>query len=370
MAPPPPVIIPSAPSPIRPTLTAENAVLLDPQASATCDGQAISPAYSEDLPPLVSGQAFTTPEIGQRIVTAMLAFSVGVDGRTLNIRQQPLPDAGSESLFNPAASARYQSALAAWRFDGGARSACWLTIRFTPVPVARADHDLLLRYYAVTRTTGVVRDAVEARLRGPDADCRRRRPRLASYPDHRIGAPLPPAGYGWSVVQWNVDAEGRYDAVATVGSSGDAAYDAETRRAMSENLAWEGAASVGCVYNFYRRGEPLPAPPLPPVKDDSLANCPASVRDRFTAFRDPVYPNDFRQRGVEGWALVRFDIASWGAIGNVEIVEAQPAAAFADSALTAVRLGRVTPGFDAGIRCVVPVRFVMEPPRDGAPVAD
>ncbi len=60
---------------------------------------------------------------------------------------------------------------------------------------------------------------------------------------------------------------------------------------------------------------------------------------------------------IEGWALVRFDFATWGQVGNLSVIEAQPASAFAESAGRTVLSGRADPGFTAGVRCVVPVRY-------------
>ena len=95
-------------------------------------------------------------------------------------------------------------------------------------------------------------------------------------------------------------------------------------------------------------------------RPDPLAACPEAMDERFRVRPRLVFPEVFRQRAIEGWALVRFDVAPWGAIGNAAVIEAQPAALFGEDALRLVRASQATPGFEAGVRCVVPVRYRIE----------
>jgi len=348
-----------------------------PATEITCDGATIRPIYADDLRIETTrhyssdGSELQKPEV-------VLQFAVDETGRTRDIRPVSTREShpsGEILVPGVASSDPEQAALAAWRFSGGPRSDCRLTIRYTTKPIVEASKSDLLRYFAVTRTRGPIRDAVAARLAGPDANCggdRRggRRPRTVSYPDNKIGQRPPPGGRSWTVLRWDVDAEGRATNVETLGSSGDAAFDAETRRAVSDTVVEGGAPLKGCVYNFYRGGERLPAPALPEREDDPLQNCPAEVRTRFQARGAPEsFPVAFRERGIEGWALVRFDLATWGQVGNVEVIDAQPAAAFGDSGRRTVQAGRAEPSNSHGVRCVVPVRYVLPTnPVDGEPI--
>ena len=186
-----------------------------------------------------------------------------------------------------------------------------------------------------------------------------------------VGQRPPPGGKAWTVVRWDVNAQGRATNVRTLGSSGDRAFDGESRRAVSATVVEGGAPLKGCVYNFYRNGESLPAPDFPIRDEDPLQVCPAEIGTRFKTRATPEsFPNAFRERGIEGWALVRFDLATWGEVGNVEVIDAQPAAAFGDAARRTVQSGRAEPAYTAGVRCVVPVRYTMpqalteDPARD------
>lgn len=352
----------------------DQAMLQIPATDIRCDGRPVQPTYADDL------RIETTGPSRPERPNVVLSFSVDETGRTRDIRPASMsaptsaPSASPVIISTAIPTEQEQAALAAWRFDGPRRD-CSLTIRYAAKPLVEASKGDLLRYFAVTRTRGPIRDAVAARLAGPDADCggeRRggRSPRTVSFPDYKIGQRPPPGGRAWTVVRWGMDAEGRAVDVETLGSSGDTVFDAETRRAVSETVVEGGAPLRGCVANFYRIGERLPAPDTPQRDEDPLQNCPAEIGERFRTRAAPeTFPAAFRDRGIEGWALVRFDLATWGQVGNVEVIDAQPAAAFGDSGRRTVQTGRAEPSNSHGVRCVVPVRYVLPTnPVDGEPI--
>lgn len=92
------------------------------------------------------------------------------------------------------------------------------------------------------------------------------------------------------------------------------------------------------------------------------AVCPAKVEwaTRPTTF----YPPAYRNRAIEGWAVVSFDTAPWGEVGNVKLLEAQPSADFGSQAMAIVRGARVTPSAQGASGCVETVKFMM--PADDA----
>jgi TonB family protein len=153
-----------------------------------------------------------------------------------------------------------------------------------------------------------------------------------------------------------MDVSGRPIGQQVAASSGDAAFDAEVMRATAELRTDPGRPQRGCVYNWYRRGAVLPAPPMPSAPADPRAACPSTVLASYRALTSPGTVAPFLDRGVEGWALVRFDIAPWGEVGKVEVIDAQPASAFGETARRIVGAGRAEPGPGA-IRCVQPVVF-------------
>ena len=51
----------------------------------------------------------------------------------------------------------------------------------------------------------------------------------------------------------------------------------------------------------------------------------------------PVYPQEARERGVEGEVAVRYDVSAAGRVVNARVVRSQPRGIFDEAALAAVR---------------------------------
>lgn len=335
----------AAPHPQIFDLPASPPLLVARDATLRCDGRRIDPVYVESLSPRVIAAPSTADHEPSTLV---LQFSINEGGRPRSIRPAP----AATPRFIPTDDA--QATLAAFRFaPGQARADCAMTVRQTPRPLAEASREHLAFAYAVDRARPA---AVARQLARQGDDCGDRpRPAVAVYPSPDVGRP-PPGGRAWSVTRWNVGRDGRTSDVETLASSDDAAFDAEARRVVVASTFQPDAPRRGCINAWTRPGEPLPDAPEPEPTGDPLKNCPAELRARFTHGR-LTYPGAFQQRGIEGWAIVRYDIASWGEAGAVEVLEAQPAAAFGEAARNIVRAGRATPGHVAGIRCTDRIIF-------------
>jgi TonB family protein len=71
------------------------------------------------------------------------------------------------------------------------------------------------------------------------------------------------------------------------------------------------------------------------------------------------FPAGFVQRRIEGWAIIAYDVAPWGEIGNVRVLRAEPADAFGYQARDIVRNARQGSSPTGRSGCVDLVRFVM-----------
>jgi TonB family protein len=324
--------------------------------AVTCDGQSVTPVYSEALTPEI------TPLIqGPTLPEAVLAFSIDPAGRPRDIRPDAVRANTSElAVFNTTQLIEDQASLAAWRFPA-AGADCRLTIRRVATPLAHAPEAAIAPLLTSTLDRRW-RAAVTARLQSPGDDCADRPDMLAAvYPDRRKVA-APAGGRVWTVLRWDILPDGHTTDVETVTSSGDPVFDAEGRRAVSDSLFVDSKPRTGCITVFSQTGAPLGNTPEPEPTGDPLQDCPADVRARYTPGR-LTYPEAFRRRGIEGWAIVRYDIASWGQVGGVTVLTAQPAAAFGEAARQVIASGRATPGFAAAVRCTDRVIFRM--PVDG-----
>lgn len=332
--------------------------------TATCAGQpAATPLYSEPLTPEILPASSRQAVDGE----TRLAFSIDPDGRTRDIRldqgMAPVPPI----LVPGYDQSEDQATLAAWRFPPVAAKDCRLTIVRRAVPIAYAPPAAVAQLAASAGGRNA-RSVIKTRFAQPGDDCDSPPPLLnASYPDRRKGS-TPPGGVSWVMIRWDILPDGRTGNIETLASSGDQVFEAESRRAVGETRFVDGSPRTGCVSPFSRTGDDLTDTPQPEPTDDVLKDCPADVRARFTPGR-LTYPDAFRRRGIEGWAIVRYDIASWGQVGAVSVLEAQPAAAFGNAARQVISSGQATPGFTGAVRCTDRIIFRM--PRDGeAPNTD
>jgi TonB family protein len=75
---------------------------------------------------------------------------------------------------------------------------------------------------------------------------------------------------------------------------------------------------------------------------------------------EPVYPNSALAGDVEGWILVGFTVDESGNVVNPEVIDAEPAEVFTDSALAAVAKFKFNPRIVDGSPVSVPgVRYLF-----------
>jgi protein TonB len=93
----------------------------------------------------------------------------------------------------------------------------------------------------------------------------------------------------------------------------------------------------------------------------AFVNASALTRTRYVP---PQYPNNARERGLEGWVDVQFLVKTDGSLADVSIVGAQPVGIFEQAALDAVRHWRYQPVVSGGApvtqRARIRVRFAVQ----------
>lgn len=73
-------------------------------------------------------------------------------------------------------------------------------------------------------------------------------------------------------------------------------------------------------------------------------------RDTIPLVRiEPDYPMKARQRGIEGWTVVRFTITPAGTTKDVTVVQAQPPNIFDEAAIRAVSRWKYNPKIEGGV---------------------
>jgi len=76
----------------------------------------------------------------------------------------------------------------------------------------------------------------------------------------------------------------------------------------------------------------------------SLSFSAGGDRDAMPQFRiDPDYPPGARERGIEGWVVVGFDVGTEGGTKNISVIDAKPKNIFDHEAIRAVSLWKYNP---------------------------
>lgn len=291
----------------------------------------------------------------------VLSFRIDEDGRVLGLKREPngfgvLPD------LSPS--------LAASRFPKGApRNGCSISYSREQTSIADAQTNDLIAYSfrASPRPPKELFD----RLQPEGSDCYPRRPAvlLQAYPEFDK-IPATAGRMDWSMVKFDIDDAGKPVAITIHATSGNKALDKASTDAIAKSRYAKGAKN-GCLYPYWRAAGPVFAPDSPESEAYRTGEekCPANVE--WKSKPALVYPDNFRRRAVEGWAIVAFDVAPWGATGNVRLVAAEPAAEFGEAALNIVRGATVASSEQGYSGCFEKVRYVMaKKPPDGGLKAD
>jgi len=331
-------------------------VVLRP-GEATCNGVRQVPVHRE-LPIPEAGHVYLhTPT---HPVT--LAFSIDGRGRAIDIEETSARQA-NRGLMDDAAPA-----LAAWQFTPGpVRTHC--TISYSVHTLSAAETPLSDAYYAFATRRGNRRALHSFYLRTiPEgSDC------FDPFPRFRLRAFPPfdeleqrPGRVSWSMVGFDVDAKGRTHNVRLLGSNHDTALDDASVDAVRASRFAPGAHHRCALPHARYPQTPLAPPPAAPTLDyrapDAVCN---GLPKKWASMPPLAFPEPFRRRSIEGWAIIRFDVAPWGETGNVEVVTAQPAAAFGEAAKRIVQRAKKPESPRGFSGCVDKVYFKMRP--RGAP---
>ncbi len=312
-----------------------------------CDGAPVTPVRTVKPEPAV---AASRP--GADISQIELVFRIDAEGRPLDIDQsRPVVSAMSADLA---------PSLSLWRFEPR-RERANCAIRFTPstAAIATAPIEALRRFAAVSRSTSYGRNEVLARIRAGDCvSPRYPRVLLQGFPDYEM-LPQESGTALLSVIGFDIGPDGKPTRVRVVGGDGNAALDRAAVAAQEQSRYATGDARSGCTMPFVRRpGESVAAPPPPHLASfrPAGATCPRDIK--WASMPPLSFPEAFRRRAIEGWAVVKFDLAPWGQPGNVEVVASAPADIFADNARSIVMRARAEARDGGGVTgCVERVVF-------------
>lgn len=329
------------PPPPKPSLVTWKAT------DVTCGGSAVAFQQAPEPLPGLSFLRALGPEPSKPL---RFTFSIAADGRVKDVKP-------AEPAFAPEATDVVPALLASRFAAGTVRSGCSLTFVRDAAPIDSADLEDLIAYTVFP--SGRPPQPVWDRIKPAGSDCldNAPAPRTRVFPDFpRI--PQAPGTLAWTLVGYDLDESGRTSNIRPVATTGNKVLEGAATDAISRSTFEPGRRS-GCLYPYWRRGGIVPAPDGRELSTYRRAD--ATCPDQLDWARPPVlnFPEPFRRRGIEGWAVVAYDVAPWGEIGNVKLLEAQPASAFGDAGMRVIRSAAKVSGKTGYIGCVDRVRFVM-----------
>ena len=315
----------------------------------------------------IPSAAFGLPAASQP-VEVRLSFRISAEGRPLGIvSAKPMP------VVYMADARDVIPAFAAWRFaPGAARENCEISFAVMTAPVREVEMDTVYRFLVLgspaSRGNPLLMRAAFERTHPAGSTCMRPPPavRQRAFPAFET-IPQLPGTLSYSMVAFDIGATGKPINVKLVGSGGNPELDRQSVEAVAKSR-FAPQERRGCTYPYWRTPtEPLAAPDSPEEATfkSPESNCPEDVA-AFSAIPPLVFPAEFRRRNIEGWAIVRYDLAPWGAVGNVSVAAAEPAVVFGERAKAIVQEAK-KPESPNGYRgCVVRVRFKL--PEELSPV--
>lgn len=278
-----------------------------------------------------------------------VTFRIDASGRPLGITM-------ADRAFVPG-NEDVAPALAAARFAPGVPlTGCSLRFAAQPVPVAGMPADIATAY-VLSHPAGSTSRAVWRQTMPADTDCidPAPAPLVRVFPDFKALAGTPGVAQ-WTMIGFDLDARGQPVNVAVAGHAGRPALDAAGIAAIRASR-FEAGARHGCRSPFWHRAEVLPAPDAP--TEEAMRPAGATCPAQLPYVRQPnlIFPEAYRKRSIEGWAIVAFDVAPWGAIGNLRVLAAEPAATFGDGAINVMRNATKPASTTGYVGCVDRVLF-------------
>jgi len=313
-----------------------------------CGGQAVAPVAMGQP----AGRFGFVPEGAP--TQQRYRFRIDAAGRPLTIVQD------SMMTFSQVAGDDPGAVLAVSRFPAGpARSDCTIAFVAQGTPIDAAPPGDLMAY-SISSMFGRMSAPAWKRITPAGSTCfdtPRPAPLIRVLPDFDA-LPATPGVKDWSMVGYDLDAKGRPTQVRIVEGTGNRALDAASVKAI-QGSRFTGGARTACLYPFWRKPAPVASPESPDKASlrPEGSNCPA---DRpWAVMPKLIYPAAYRQRGIEGWAAIAYDVAPWGETGNIRVLASEPATAFGQQAIQIVRLARKAPSQESATGCVEIVRFVI-----------
>jgi TonB family protein len=350
----------SVPAPPLPFATQRTEVVSFTASDVTCSGQPIT--VDSIVQPFTAVATRYGPAVAESPPPAYrFSFAIDAQGRARTIRR----DTTEPSRWYVDTS-DLAPALAASSFPTGMpRAKCTVSFKVSVVPIEKAPMPALYELASRPDTTGFA-PALFERVLPAGSNCPRepgqyRRLNLPAFEKLSQPARRP----AWVFLAFDVNAAGKPGNVQTLGTSGETGLERAGREALLANRYEPGAGFHGCTYHFYHNGGSHLAAPVPvpdtPLDTGDQPGCVVDPKSIPGLLDGSAYPRAFGRRGIEGAAVIGYDTAPWGAVGNVSVLSSEPDEAFGDTARNALSNARVVESGSGRRGCVQRVQFKLPP---------
>lgn len=286
-------------------------------------------------------------------------FRIDAHGRPLSIRADD-----ASVFYMRTASDDFEPALAGSLFPTAqGKASCTVRYAAHTTPLRDATAQQLL---AIPPDGDLTFDEFSEVLRRPEDTCATLpTPRNLAYPAFDQ-LPDMMGHLGGALVRYDVDASGATTGIELLASNAPAEATPIVLQALRDSRYAPGAKH-GCLAGYRIPPRETLKPPPSPQDDpflDPKHRCPRAG-SKLVHVEDVPFPVPFQRRNIEGWALIRFDVATDGSLENLETVRAEPAAEFGDQAKGVLLAGHADPTPVRLIGCISKIRFALD---DNAPM--
>ena len=287
-----------------------------------------------------------------------LEFVLDRTGRPMSIKRAGAgAGAGAGAAIFPTTD--LMPSLAASRFDGGGLPLnCSITYTQKSVPVADAPLPELLRRdgYSPTRSwPDAVRDRVAL---GNCKDSPRPRSLMRYSPDFDAVSEVIGAR-SWLALAYDIDTAGVPENIRIIATSGNDDLEREATQAVAKSRFRDGDRT-GCSVSMGKGAAIIDAPEAPETEQFGESPDACDADERWAVRPRLNYPSGYETRAIDGWAIVKFDVAPWGQIGSVEVLEAQPSEEFGAAATAMIRMAKFKPQEQGLVGCIERVFYRMK----------
>lgn len=348
---PPPVVVTTPAQPDR------SLVRWVPQ-SVRC-GDAVIPVDGVQRPFGALGWAQQPP------VQVTLLFSTDAGGRPLSIRR-----AAGQTSYAPGLEDLAPSLAASRLATPAAQPACAITYQAQVRTLAAADVADLVAFSMQPRSERLPPAGFD-RIRAQGGDCMQgTRPHVRSwtYLDSRT-LPRTPGRPEWAMIAYDINVHGRPANVRSSLGTGLAPLTEAATAAVREARYYD-RNRAGCLAPFRHAPGVLRAPTPPEEAAFRPANSTCDDPGAFAAPLVMAFPANFERRRIEGWAMITYDVAPWGGLGNIRVLASEPSSEFGEAAERGLR-GAAKAASPAGrTGCVDRILYKLPPDAPDAGEAD